>query len=82
MRYSSGTHSPEDFMILNILNHTGHTTHLAETPELIAEVEKVFTEHKAKGYLAYAGTDGDFTVIQDFDPAAEQITMSPQLVGG
>ena len=69
-------------MILNILDHTGHTTHLAETPELIAEVEQVFNQYKAQGYLAYAGSDGDYTQLHTFDPAAAQITMSPQLVGG
>lgn len=69
-------------MILNVLDKSGHTTLTAETPELIAEIEKIFNERKAEGYLAYAGTDGDYTVIQSFDPTAAQITMSPQIVGG
>lgn len=69
-------------MILNVLDKSGHTTITAETPELIAEIEKIFNERKAQGYLAYAGTDGDYTVIHSFDPTAAQITMSPQIVGG
>ncbi|HEX4393321.1 MAG TPA: hypothetical protein VH084_17530 [Mycobacterium sp.] len=45
---------------------------------------KNFDEHKAKRYLAYKtradGSRGE--LLRNFDPDAERILMTPQLVGG
>lgn len=55
-----------------------------DNPTEVELARKNFDEHKAKRYLAYkTRSDGSKgTLLRDFDPEAERIVMSPQLVGG
>ncbi len=71
---------------LIVLDHTGDTRLMWDKkakPEVKAAKE-MFDAMKEKGYLAYTvnkdGSPGE--VINEFDPKAEKIIMSPQLVGG
>jgi hypothetical protein len=71
---------------LFIQNDSGDTQIRWDKNNLV-EVElarKNFDEHKAKRYLAYrldsSGRKGE--LLRNFDPDAERIVMSPQLVGG
>lgn len=51
----------------------------------VEEARARFDEAKAKGFLAYvvpADDPAGGSVIREFDETAEQIVMSPQLVGG
>lgn len=71
---------------LAVLDRTGDTR-LEWDPERRDEVDaarKMFAELKAKRYLAYrCDADGNRgEVIREFDPEAERIVMTPQLVGG
>lgn len=56
----------------------------ADNQDEIDAAEKMFTELKAKGYLAYkVDANGDKAeVIHQFDETAEKIIMSPQIIGG
>lgn len=76
----------DDQSVLIVLDHTGDTRLMWDKkakPEVKA-AEEMFDAMKAKGYLAYTvnkdGSPGE--VINKFDPKAEKIIMSPQLVGG
>lgn len=71
---------------IHAMDETGDTRTMWDRDKL-AEVEAAkaqFDALKAKGYLAYTvqdnGTKGE--VIREFDPNAQAIIMSPQLVGG
>ena len=71
---------------LHIMDHTGHTTKEWD-PAVASEVEAAraaFNQMKGRGYLAYSvNTKGDKgEVIKGFDPNAESIVMSPQMIGG
>lgn len=69
---------------MRILNSTGHTTVKWETEEqsAVAEATRIFNEHKQKGYTAFKVEPTTATKIDEFDPAAEQITMVPRIAGG
>ncbi len=72
---------------LHVMDHTGDTKLVWDGdagPEVEAARE-MFDKLKGDGYLAYTvnpadGSKGD--VIREFDPSAQAIIMSPQLVGG
>lgn len=71
---------------LQILDRNGHTE-LAYEPDETATVDQARQEFMKKleqGYLAYTvGPDGKAdTAIREFDPQAQRIVMTPQLVGG
>lgn len=71
---------------MHIQDHTGDTTvsWLVDNEIETEAARKHFKRLKKAGYLAYR-TDADggrAEVIQEFDPAAGRIIMSPQLVGG
>lgn len=72
--------------ILNVMDRTGDTKVEwdRDKPEEVNAAREMFKKMKALGYLAYTITrKGDKgAVIKDFDPAAEQIVMAPQTVGG
>lgn len=71
---------------LHVMDHTGDTrlTWASGAEAEVAAARAMFDELKGKGYLAYTvqadGKPGE--VIRRFDPDAEAIIMSPQLVGG
>ena len=72
--------------LLHVLDHTGDTRTTWD-PDKQVEVDaakKTFKELKKKGYLAYTvGENGEKgEVIQQFDPTAGMIIMSPQYAGG
>jgi hypothetical protein len=69
---------------LNILDHTGDTelTWDHDRDVEVRAAREMFASLKKKGYLAYRVHGDDREVIREFDPAAERIVMSPQLVGG
>jgi len=70
---------------LSILDHTGDTRIAWSTdrPDEVEAARDLFTKFKGKGYLAYRveGT-GKGSVLREFDPAAGDIIMSPQMQGG
>jgi hypothetical protein len=55
-------------------------------PEAIAavrEAERIFAEHRAQGSTAFAVAPGQAPkVIEQFDPQAEQIVVTPRIAGG
>ena len=80
------TTTTDEQSALIVLDHTGDTRLMWDKkakPEVKA-AQELFDKMKAKGYLAYTvnkdGSPGE--VINEFDPKAEKIIMSPQLVGG
>ena len=71
---------------LSIMNRTGHTTVTwdTETEDAVSEAERIFNEHKAKGYAPFI-VDGDGNTsgpIAKFDQDAPEILMVPNIVGG
>ena len=77
---------------LRILNNQGDTcvawdTRKAETgdPEALAairEVERIFKEHRAKGFTAFKVEPEGAVKINEFDQTAESIMMVPRVAGG
>ena len=70
---------------LSIMNRTGHSvvTWDTEAEAAIAEAERVFQEHRAKGYSAFKQEAGEMVgPIQDFDREADEILLVPNIVGG
>lgn len=71
---------------LKVLDHTGDTKTLwnPQNQDEVDNAKKVFQRMKRKGFLAYSvGEDGSQgEVLQEFDPLAGAIIMTPQLVGG
>lgn len=71
---------------LHAMDHTGDTRFMwdKDKPEEVAAAKAQFDTLKRKNYLAYTvnadGSQGE--VIREFDPEAQAIIMSPQLVGG
>ncbi len=71
--------------VLTVLDHTGDTRLEwdASRPDEVAAARASYDKLKAKSYLAYRVTaSGEREVIRQFDPAAENIVMTPQLAGG
>jgi len=72
--------------VLVILDHTGHTevTYDPTDPVAVQEVRDQFDAiMEAQRPLVYTMVNGEQgSVITEFDPSAEEIYMSPQLVGG
>jgi hypothetical protein len=71
---------------LSVLDETGDTK-IVWDEDKAAEVEEArgtFDRLRKKGYVAYRvnkkGDQGE--VMERFDPAAEKIILSPQLLGG
>lgn len=71
---------------LSILDHTGDTRIEwdGDDPASVEIARASFDAALRKGHLAYrvgaGGRQGE--QIREFDPAAERIVLSPQLVGG
>jgi hypothetical protein len=70
---------------LHEIDHTGDTR-IKWNPDVEAEVEvarAAYDALKAKKYLTYRiGQDGEREQIHAFEPDAERIIASPQIVGG
>lgn len=72
---------------LHTLDRTGDTRVMWDkgNADEVTAARRTFDDLKKKGYLAYraVGKKGDRgEVIREFDPAAERIIMTKQLVGG
>jgi hypothetical protein len=72
---------------LHVMDSTGDTRLMWDkgNEDEVSAARRTFRDLKAKGYLAYSvrGKKGEKgTVLREFDPDAERIIMSPQLVGG
>ena len=72
---------------LLVLDQTGDTKLIWDrnNRDEVDAARELFGKLKKKGHLAYTvrgekGDKGD--VIQEFDPTAERIIMSPRLIGG
>lgn len=56
-----------------------------DAAEAVREAERIFAEHRARGYAAFAtsaaGT-ADAVQIREFDPHAERIFLFPPMAGG
>lgn len=50
----------------------------------VSDAERLFTEYKAKGYMAYrTNKQGQQSeIINKFDRSAERIIMQPRMIGG
>ena len=73
--------------VLHVMDHTGDTRLMWDkgNDDEVSTAREMFRKLKAKGFLAYTvrgkkGEKGE--VLREFDPSAERIIMSPQLVGG
>lgn len=70
---------------LLILDRSGHRT-LEWSPALeasVAQARDVFNQLKADGHLAYTlNGEQAGVVLKAFDPTAETIILTPQMVGG
>lgn len=73
--------------VLHVMDRSGDTRLMWDkgNDDEVSAARETFRKLKEKGFLAYRvhgkkGEKGD--VIREFDPAAERIIMSPQLVGG
>lgn len=71
---------------LSVLDHTGDTRIEwdSEDPASVEIARASFNVARRKGHFAYRLTSGDRRgeQIREFDPEAERIVLSPQLVGG
>lgn len=80
------TSSIHEKSTLSVLDGTGDSKFMwdADNEDEVIAAGNQFDELKRKGYLAYSvDKDGNKAeVIHEFDPDAEKIIMSPQLVGG
>lgn len=71
--------------MLYVLDHTGDTRigWDVNNAASVAEARRMFNELRGHNYVVYKKTgDGTGAQIRDFDPTAEEIVMSPPLVGG
>jgi hypothetical protein len=70
-------------MNMLVLDRTGHTTHEwnRNIPEEVEAVRALFNTLIGKGYRAFVGGEGGRR-MDKFDPAAEEMTLVPQLQGG
>lgn len=58
-------------------------TDTEEARAAVAEAERLFAEHTAKGAAAFKQTgDGQHERIDTFDPNAESIVIVPRMMGG
>lgn len=55
-----------------------------DAEETVREVERIFRENAAKGYMAFAVGAGldSARQIREFDPLASRIVQSPPIAGG
>jgi len=68
---------------LHTLDGTGDTRLEWDSPAERTEAEATFRRlHDEKKYRAVAVKNGEREVIHQFDPDADTIILSPQLVGG
>lgn len=71
---------------LCVMDKTGDTKTIWDksNPDEVAVARETFDKLKKKMYIAYSvGKDGEKgKVINEFDPDAEKLIMSPPLVGG
>lgn len=68
---------------LQVLDHTGHTTHTWD-PEMVAEIDEIeakFNELKDTR-LMYRVDSGEMTQMHTFDKSAPEIIAVPAPVGG
>lgn len=70
----------------SIMNRTGHTSiaYDVTTDEALAEAERIFDEHKKKGFAPFKVEEDGTTSgpLQTFDKEADEILMVPNIVGG
>lgn len=73
---------------LQIMDHSGHTTVEFDNAtkngvtEAMARFNELVKEKKYTAGAKVAGGDGQFRVVRDFDPTAEEIVLMPPLQGG
>ena len=68
---------------VHTLDSSGDTRLEWDDTDERADAEATFRRlHDEKKYRAYAIKDGERTIVHRFDPDADAIILSPQLVGG
>jgi hypothetical protein len=75
---------PDGQPLMRVLDRTGDTrlSWNPDDPGEVAAAKAHFDALRGKGYLATKRGAGGRETVHSFDPAAREITMQPQTVGG
>lgn len=86
---ASASSRSEHTGVMSIMGREGDTKHYwnARNQAEVDVAREVFTEHRSRGYLAFAmnrnrGNETQGEQMHEFDPAAGSILFIPQMQGG